>query len=111
MLGGTVCRTHGGAAPQVRYAAYVAHFKARVWRRYAAESARWGREWTAWQVERVITTADLLGIPATNVNEALIEWCRLEHGRPDPYDAAPRMRPDRRYTAPEPPHSTRRARP
>jgi hypothetical protein len=103
IVGGTVCMAHGGSAPQVRSAAYVAQVEAAIRREFEAEWARWQREYAAWQAGRVLTTAELLGIPWQQVTSMDIVWCHVEYGRPALSDAAPKIRRDRRFRLPQPP--------
>jgi hypothetical protein len=41
---------------------------------------------------------DLL-VPGGGVNEPLIEWCRIQHGRPASRSSAPTLRDDGRFRA------------
>jgi hypothetical protein len=59
--------------------------------------ARLERETLAFHVERVTTTADLLGIPVEQVGRWDIIRCRMEYGVPASLDEAPKLRFDRRY--------------
>ena len=103
ITGGNVCRAHGGAAPQVQYAAHLAYTEARIRRHFDAVAARRRREWIRWQAKRVATVALLLGIPVAEVRESDICWCRSEYGVPAPAEDAPEIRPDRRFKLPPPP--------
>jgi len=103
ITGGSVCRSHGGAAPQTRRAAHLAYTEARIRREFEAVAARRRREWINWQAKRVATVALLLGIPVTEVREFDIWWCRVEYGVPAPAEEAPEIRPDRRFKLPPPP--------
>jgi hypothetical protein len=103
IVGGFVCRAHGGTAPQVLHAAYVAQVEAALRRQFAAESARWRREWAAWQAHRVVTVQELTGVPWRKVTTMDIVLCHVEHGRPGLDDTAPKIRRDRRFKMPQPP--------
>jgi hypothetical protein len=95
--GGTVCRVHGGSAEQVRYVARLQQAEAADRRAFDKAYRRCLREREAWQARRVAVTAELLGIPAQEVNPAHIAWCRIQHGRPEGPETEPKMRRDRRY--------------
>jgi hypothetical protein len=105
MIGATVCRMHGGSSPRARRAARFRITEADIRRAFQRSWDRYQREWRAWQAKRVAEAATLLDVPVSDlvgpngVNEALIAWCRIEHGRPDPLESAPKMRPDMRYKA------------
>ena len=97
IVGGFVCRAHGGSAPQVRHEARIRAFEAAILPGFEAAYARWQRERAEWWARRIAITAELLGIPPREVQPTDIAWCRAEHGRPEGLDAEPKMRPDRRY--------------
>jgi hypothetical protein len=95
IIGGTVCRVHGGSTRRARYRAYVNRTEASIRREFEAAKARWRRDLITWQARRILTTSELLGMSAHRVTPADIAVCRILHGVP----AAPRpvMRTDRRY--------------
>jgi hypothetical protein len=51
-------------------------------RAFAAAEATWRRRMVAFRIEQIVTTADLLGIPAAEVDQATIWTCRIVHGEP-----------------------------
>lgn len=105
MRGADVCHAHGGAAPQVRQAAQNRVTEADVTLAAVAAYARYVREYRKWQINRIAVASVLLGVPVSDligpkgVNEALIGWCRIQHGRPAGRESAPKMRFDRRFRA------------
>lgn len=101
IVGGEVCVAHGGAAPQVRHAAYVAYTEERLRRQFERAWARLERETFEWQVKRVAFAAVTLDIPVEQVDEASIWWAYSSAGRkPEP---RPKIRCDRRFKMPKPP--------
>lgn len=103
IAGGYVCRMHGGASPRAIHAAYVRRFEADVNRKFASEYARWQREVRAWQIRRILVTAELLGMSPADVWPADIVSCRIIHGRPDGPETQPKIRTDRRFRPAQPP--------
>jgi hypothetical protein len=104
VIGAEVCRAHGGVSPPARRGAERRIAGADLRRAVEATSARYMREVRRWQATRVAVASELLGLPVEDfflpggeVNEALIAWCRLEHGRPN--IPAPTLRLDRRFAA------------
>ena len=97
IVGGYVCRAHGGAAPHVRQAAERRAAEAQINRAAAAALERYGRHWREWQAKRVATTSIMLGIPVRDVQPADIGCCRSLYGVPDGPETAPAVRTDRRY--------------
>lgn len=110
IVGGTVCRAHGGSAPQVRRAAYYSHAEARARRQFAVVYERWQRELREWQIDRLVTTAVLLDMPVQNVTTMDIVLCHIDHGRPPLDDEAPKIRRDQRFRLPQPPRVASRRR-
>jgi len=103
IVGGTVCRTHGGAAPQVRHAAYVAEFERRERRHFDVIYERWRQEYAEWQTGRIFVVAKLTGIPPERVTAFDVGWCRGLYGAPAGEETAPTMRRDRRFRSVQPP--------
>ena len=102
IVGGTVCRAHGGAARQVRHAAERRALEADLYRAFADACRRWAAEVARWEAERVAVTAELLDVPAEQVDTALIVWCQVQHGRPALWETRPTIatvRRDRRLRA------------
>ncbi|MDL4814973.1 hypothetical protein [Actinomadura opuntiae] len=106
MAGATTCRVHGASAPQVRAAAEGRVTEADARRAMNAAADRLAVEYRNWQVKRLATASALLGkqprdllTPDGRVNELALAICRLLHGEPDPPEAAPTMRIDRRFRA------------
>jgi hypothetical protein len=97
IIGGYVCRMHGGASPRALYRALYRATEARIWREFEVEYARWQREWAAWQAKRIAVTSELLGIPPEKVQPVDIGCCRGLYGRPDGPETEPKMRIDRRF--------------
>lgn len=104
IVGGTVCRAHGGAAPQVRRAAWATEYERRLRQEFDAEYGRWLREWRLWQVRRILAVSELTGIPPEKVTAFDIGWCRGLYGAPAGEETAPTMRRDRRFRSVQPPH-------
>jgi hypothetical protein len=61
IVGGTVCRVHGGSTRRARYRAYVNRTEASIYRAFEVDYARWCREWAAWQTRRIAITASCSG--------------------------------------------------
>jgi hypothetical protein len=98
ITGGFVCRVHGGSARQVRREARIRAVETSLRRAFHVEYTRWLRERAAWQAQRILVTAELLGIPPRDVRPVDIAFCTVWHGRPDGLEAEPKMRGlDRRY--------------
>lgn len=97
IIGGDICRVHGGASPKVKFRALYRAAEAAIWREFEAEHARWQREWSAWHAERVAVTAELLGLPPGDVTPFAIGICRGLYGRPDGPETEPKMRRDHRF--------------
>jgi len=97
IVGGFVCRAHGGAAPHVRREARVRALEASIRRGFDPAYARWLRELAEWQARRIMITAELLGIPPREVQPMDIGFCREWYGRPDGPETEPKLRMDRRY--------------
>lgn len=95
IIGGTVCRAHGGGSPQARYQAYLARAAASAEREFEAAKARWRRDLTRWQARRILVTSNRLGVPVSRVTEADMIACQAVYGVP--CDPPPVMRTDRRY--------------
>lgn len=103
IVGGTVCRAHGGTAPQVSHAAHLAEIMRRERRHFDVIYERWRQEYAEWQAGRILVVAELTGIPPERVTPFDIGWCRALYGAPVGEDAAPTMRRDRRFRLPKPP--------
>lgn len=88
---------HGGGAPQVRHEARVRRFEESVRKAFDLAYARWLEECREWQVQRIVTTSMLLGIPPAEVTAIDFVLCRMEHGVPEGEDTRPKIRVDRRY--------------
>jgi hypothetical protein len=106
IVGGYVCWAHGGATQQARAEARIRVTEADIRRAFQRSWDRYLREYREWQTKRVAEASMLLGMPVADfvtkdgqVNEALIQWCRIEHGRPDALETAPEPRDDRRFRA------------
>lgn len=97
IVGGTVCRAHGGSALQVRHAAALALAEASARRQFAVVLARHRREWIRWQANRIAVTSLLLGIPWQQVTAMDIVFCHVQYGQPALDDTAPKVRRDRRF--------------
>lgn len=97
MLGGDVCRMHGGASPQARHAAYVRQTEADILRWFNREYERWQKELREWQAKRILVAAELLGISPAEVQPVDIGFCQGWYGKPESLDEAPKMRRDRRF--------------
>ena len=53
----------------------------------------------AWHTQRVMVTAELLGIPPGEAQLIDIRFCRVWRGRPGRLEVEPKIRLDRRYGA------------
>jgi len=110
IVGGTVCRVHGGSAPQVRHAAYVAAFEARARRQFESDLRRLAKRRQDWMIRRIVITSLLLDIPPEKVDRWDIILCHVEHGVPELEDSAPTFATlprDRRFRHLEPPTTSR----
>jgi hypothetical protein len=97
IVGGYVCRSHGGGARHVREAARRRVVEAQLRRGFDVAWSRYLRETAEFHAQRIATVAELLGIPPHKVGAADIRYCRRVHGRPRPIDDAPVLRHDWRY--------------
>lgn len=97
IVGGYVCRAHGGAAPHVHQAAERRALEAQINRAAAAALERYGRHWREWQAKRLATTSIMLGIPVRDVQPLDIGYCTATYGTLAGPETAPRVRLDRRY--------------
>lgn len=96
IVGGSVCRAHGGSAPQVRRRAAVRQFEASAYTAFEVAYARWQREVQEWHVGRVMAAADHFGIaPETVTQGDLLAGYML--GVVPSETTKPRIRVDRRY--------------
>jgi hypothetical protein len=95
IVGGYVCRMHGGGSPRARYRALYRATEAACVREFEAAKVRWREDMVRWQARRLVVTSQLLGIPVERVTADDIFVCRVVHGVPN--DLAPKMRRDRRY--------------
>jgi hypothetical protein len=91
IVGGDVCRVHGGAITRVRVAAAQRREREAVERARVVAEQRHAREVEAWIAERIDVTAELLGMPPEDVTPDDVRRCNLLHGRPDPFDQPPRL--------------------
>jgi hypothetical protein len=60
-------------------------------------SRRYELAYARWQAERIVTTAELLGMSVGDVDIFDIVVCRARYGRPSAADTAPVFHSDRRY--------------
>jgi hypothetical protein len=97
IVGGFVCRAHGGSAPQVRLEARIRALEASILPGFNLAYDRWQRERAEWWARRIAVTAEQLGMPPGEVQPTDIAFCRAWYGRPEGLDAEPKMRWDRRY--------------
>lgn len=96
ITGGYVCRAHGGAARQVRHEARIRWVEARLRLAYDRAYHRWRREAEDWQIRRILTVADWLGISPDKVTPGDMLVGVIE-GMVPGEDTAPKIRVDRRY--------------
>lgn len=96
IVGGRVCRAHGGAAGQVRRAARLRVVEGQFRRAFDLAWARHQVELREWQADRIVAVAELLDIPVEQVTPAAIGCCTALHGVPEPIEAAPQLRVDGR---------------
>lgn len=80
IVGGYVCRAHGGAAPQVRREAEIRALEASMRRGFAVAWQRWKREMVEWQVRRILITAEVMGVPVESVTDEDIWMAAVYHG-------------------------------
>jgi hypothetical protein len=97
ITGGYVCMAHGGAAPQVRKEAAIRRVEVPLRKAFDLAYARWLEECREWQVQRIVTTSMLMGIPPAEVTVIDMALCRMEHGVPGDQDTKPKIRVDRHY--------------
>lgn len=95
--GGTVCAAHGGRSPQVRAAARARVVESQLRRGFAVSWARHRRALAEWNVDRIVATAELLGMPVEKVTRADIVECHLRYGWPPLSGGEPQIKYDRRY--------------
>jgi hypothetical protein len=50
---------------------------------------RWRRALEDFEVDRILITAELMGVPIREVTPALMAYCHVLHGAPPPYWARP----------------------
>ena len=91
IVGGEVCRAHGGGITRVRVAAAQRRERELVERAVWRAEQRHARELDAWVGERVETTAELLGKPPESVTFEDLRRCGQL------YDPPPRPRLDLRF--------------
>jgi hypothetical protein len=105
IVGGDVCRVHGGAAPQVRVAAERRILQARTNVICAREIARHQLDLILWQQARREVAAQLLGMPMDEVTPRDLLWSNLRFGRPPlAHEAsAPRWQREPQSSPPEGP--------
>lgn len=89
--GGTVCAVHGGRAPVVMQEAAVRYAEVVLGRVFSRVRAKHLAELEAFHVDRIVTTARLMGIPIEEVDSAWIIWCHSQHGVPPLEHEAPRI--------------------
>src|SRR3954471_24887260 len=99
IVGGKVCRVHGGAARQVRAAAERRVLQARTNVICEREAARHELDLILWQQARREVAAQLLGLPVDQVTRDLL-WANLRFGRPPLAHEAPGPRWRRRGRSP-----------
>lgn len=81
--GGTVCVMHGGAAPQVKAAAYRRLINARLERGFERAMEHHREQLAEWTAGRVLATAELMSVEPEQVSLELIGACSVFHSRPD----------------------------
>jgi hypothetical protein len=94
IVGGRVCRAHGGSAPQVRQAARLRAAEAPLWRGFQRDWSRYEAAVREWQIDRIVTVAELTGKRPCDIDSIDIVLCAREHGRP--VTPRPEFRTDRR---------------
>jgi hypothetical protein len=88
--------THGGAARQVRREAEIRYWQGRLHEAFDQAYARWRREVQEWQLNRILTAADLLDVPPERITDGDLVFCVIQHGLPGEA-TMPQIRVDRRY--------------
>jgi hypothetical protein len=111
IVGGDVCRAHGGSAPHVRDAAQTRVIQRRIERAVDAAWDRYVAEWRAWQADRIIVTAEFFGLTVESVQPAHIGAATVLHNAPELHRPAPTLRIDgrRRLRRPRVSSTTRRS--
>lgn len=89
--GARVCVAHGGALRKTRREAAVRLAGIVLDRAFGVAWVKWQRRLVDFQVDRVLTAAQLLDIPVTDVTPVDIVWCHVRHGVPPLDDQAPRI--------------------
>lgn len=97
IVGGVVCRAHGGAAPQVKRAARRRADEDMVIRAALVGVARWQAEVAEWRERRIIATATVLDMRPEDVTTGDILAATWMPGGPESWDTKPRPRVDHRY--------------
>lgn len=97
VVGGSVCRMHGGAITRVRLAAAQRRERELIERAMWRAEQRHAGEVEAWIARRREIASELLGKPAENVTPEDVRHCSVVYGRPDPFDQPPRLRVDLRF--------------
>jgi hypothetical protein len=97
VIGGFVCRAHGGAITRVRVAAEQRREREWVERAMLAAERRHAAEVEAWLTARLEEAAELLGKPIEDTTFDDVERCGELYGRPDPHDQPPRLRVELRF--------------
>jgi hypothetical protein len=97
IIGGDVCRAHGGSIRRVRVAAAQRREREWVQRAMLAAERRHAAEVQAWLTARIEEAAELLGQPAEATTLDDVRRCGELYGRPDPHDEPPQLRLDLRF--------------
>lgn len=89
--GGTVCVSHGGAAPRVAKEARLEQARRVMEAEFDRSWERYQRALVEWQVQRIVTVSRLLGIAPERVGFGELIWCHVQHGEPPLDDEAPKI--------------------
>jgi hypothetical protein len=89
--GARVCVTHGGSLSRTKETARLVLVKEVFDRAFDQAYAEWQRRVVAFNVQRVLTTARLLGMPVEDVGREHVIWCHAVHGEPPLDDQAPKI--------------------
>jgi hypothetical protein len=108
IVGASVCRVHGGGSQRVRRAANLRLLQEWAVRSSEAQTAAHRRRLVAWHADRIIATAEVLGLDVATLlrDPVKAQWkCSDAHRlRPDLVPSIldePKFRLDLRYRAPK----------
>lgn len=96
MMGGRVCRSHGGAAPRAREAARLRQLQRNFEKGFQRDWAGHEERLREWNIRRCTIAAERLGIDLEELTPALLGFAAATYADVDGIDDAPAFRADRR---------------